>query len=147
VPVAAQLPVFREHNANQDDPSAVSTIFHFIGFFLTYLLHTSHATKNGSKMGLGITFVTVGIQMMTGKGYGEQETDANSDTGYMGNIDEGMQTAEELIGLSYVAIILGFVIMLHSCLEFFRVKRTEMVINATSSSQAADADTVNASVV
>ncbi|KAF9126076.1 hypothetical protein BGW39_006947 [Mortierella sp. 14UC] len=124
----------------------ISTSFQFVGFFLTYLLHTSHATKNGSKMGLGITFVTMGMHMMSGKS-DEQETEADSDTGYMGNIGDGMQKAKELMGLSYFVMILGFVIMLHSSLEFVRAKRAEMVINATSSSHAVEADTVNASVV
>ncbi|KAF9084763.1 hypothetical protein BGX29_002353 [Mortierella sp. GBA35] len=127
----------------------ISTSFQFVGFFLTYLLHTSHATKNGSKMGLGITFVTMGMQMMSGKGDG-QETDSDSDTGYMGNTDDGMQSAKELMGLSYIMMILGFGIMLQSSLEFVRAKRTEMVINATSSSsssQATEAEVVNTSVV
>lgn len=124
----------------------ISTSFQFVGFFLTYLLHTSHATKNGSKMGLGITFVSIGMQMMSGKG-DDQDTQEDSDTGYMGNTSDGMQSAQELMGLSYVMVILGFAIMLHSSLEFVRAKRTEMVINATSSSQAAEADTVNSSVV
>ncbi|KAG0260818.1 hypothetical protein BGZ95_004354 [Linnemannia exigua] len=124
----------------------ISTSFQFVGFFLTYLLHTSHATKNGSKMGLGITFVSMGAQMMSGKGDG-QDTDVDSDTGYMGNTGDGMQSAQEFMGLSYAVMILGFVIMLHSTLEFVRAKRTEMVINATSSTQAAEANNVNASVV
>ncbi|KAF9900556.1 hypothetical protein EC991_007179 [Linnemannia zychae] len=121
----------------------ISTSFQFVGFFLTYLLHTSHATKNGSKMGLGITFVTMGMQMMSGKG-DEEETDADSDTGYMGNTGDRIQAAKEFMGLSYFVMILGFVIMLHSSLEFLRAKRTEMVVNATSSPQA---DNTNVSVV
>ena len=39
----------------------VSMSFQFIGFFLTYLLHTTHAAKNGSRAGLGITLIQLGV--------------------------------------------------------------------------------------
>lgn len=35
----------------------VSMSFQFVGFLLTYLLHTSHAAKHGSRAGLGITLI------------------------------------------------------------------------------------------
>ncbi len=42
----------------------VSVAFQFVGFLLTYLLHTSHAAKNGSRAGLGITFFQFGYYML-----------------------------------------------------------------------------------
>lgn len=42
----------------------VSSSFQFVGFLLTYLLHTSHAAKQGSRAGLGITFITYGYTMI-----------------------------------------------------------------------------------
>ncbi|CAG8555774.1 1225_t:CDS:10 [Paraglomus occultum] len=41
----------------------VSMSFQFVGFLLTYLLHTSHAAKNGSRAGLGITLVQYGFYL------------------------------------------------------------------------------------
>lgn len=38
----------------------VSICFEFIGFVITYLLHTSHASKNGSQAGLGVTLFMFG---------------------------------------------------------------------------------------
>ncbi|GAA5832839.1 hypothetical protein JCM11251_000499, partial [Rhodosporidiobolus azoricus] len=38
----------------------VSMSFQFVGFLLTYLLHTTHAAKNGSRAGLGITLIQLG---------------------------------------------------------------------------------------
>jgi hypothetical protein len=35
----------------------VSCSFQFVGFLLTYLLHTTHAAKHGSRAGLGITLI------------------------------------------------------------------------------------------
>jgi hypothetical protein len=39
----------------------ISFFFQFIGFLLTYLLHTSHAAKYGSRAGLGLTLIQYGF--------------------------------------------------------------------------------------
>lgn len=39
----------------------VSYFFSFVGFLLTYLLHTSHAAKYGSRAGLGLTLIQYGF--------------------------------------------------------------------------------------
>ena len=38
----------------------ISIAFNFLGFVLTYLLHTTHAAKYGSRAGLGITLIQYG---------------------------------------------------------------------------------------
>lgn len=43
----------------------VCASFQFFGFLLTYILHTSHAAKQGSRFGLGITFLTFGYSMIS----------------------------------------------------------------------------------
>lgn len=119
----------------------ISMSFQFVGFFLTYLLHTSHSTKNGSKMGLGVTFISMGWQLMNGKsalGDDSDDEDYNNDTGYVspdplpsGKFAETMAESE---WLSFLLMALGGLIMVQSMYEFAKAKRTEMVINATSSS-------------
>ena len=42
----------------------VSSSFQFFGFLITYILHTSHAAKEGSRCGLGITFISLGLKTM-----------------------------------------------------------------------------------
>ncbi len=42
--------------------------FSLVGFLLTYLLHTTHAAKNGSRAGLGVTLVQYGFYMRAGRG-------------------------------------------------------------------------------
>lgn len=42
----------------------VSTSFQFIGFLITYILHTSHAAKQGSRFGLGLTFLGYAYSMI-----------------------------------------------------------------------------------
>ena len=52
----------------------VSISFQFVGFLLTYLLHTTHAAKLGSRAGLGITLIQYGFAMRgRGDGFGEQD--------------------------------------------------------------------------
>lgn len=41
----------------------VSLSFQFVGFLLTYVLHTSHAAKFGSRAGLGITLIQYGLYL------------------------------------------------------------------------------------
>ncbi|KAI5952880.1 hypothetical protein KGF54_003747 [Candida jiufengensis] len=42
----------------------VTIAFQFIGFILCYLLHTSHAAKQGSRMGLGINLIMYGWNIL-----------------------------------------------------------------------------------
>lgn len=39
----------------------ISYFFQFIGFLFTYLLHTTHAAKYGSRVGLGLTLIQFGF--------------------------------------------------------------------------------------
>lgn len=41
----------------------VSAAFQFVGFLLTYLLHTSHAAKHGARAGLGFTLFQYGFYL------------------------------------------------------------------------------------
>ncbi|KAG0249508.1 Nedd4 interacting protein [Mortierella polycephala] len=130
----------------------ISMSFQFVGFFLTYLLHTSHATKNGSKMGLGITFISMGTQVLSGKTDMDEQPDVidDTDTGYMGDVEQGLGSIKEYMWISYFMMFVGSAIILQSGYDFLRAKRTERVINATSptsASQDAEAEAVNDSVV
>ncbi|KLO15858.1 hypothetical protein SCHPADRAFT_995499 [Schizopora paradoxa] len=43
----------------------VSISFQFVGFLLTYLMHTTHAAKLGARAGLGLTLVQYGFALRT----------------------------------------------------------------------------------
>jgi hypothetical protein len=67
----------------------VSISFQFVGFLLTFLLHTTHAAKFGSRAGLGVTLIQYGFALRTrledisgGGGYGG--ADGNGSGGYSG---------------------------------------------------------------
>lgn len=67
----------------------VSISFQFVGFLLTFLLHTTHAAKFGSRAGLGVTLIQFGFALRTrmedasdGAGYGS--VDESNSAGYPG---------------------------------------------------------------
>lgn len=61
----------------------ISMSFQLIGFLLTYLLHTTHAAKNGSRAGLGITLVQYGFYMRSGASrFSSSPPDTGSDSSY-----------------------------------------------------------------
>lgn len=59
----------------------ISTFFQLAGFFLTYLLHTTHAAKNGSKAGLGLTLVQYGFYLKSSKDSDDSPGSSWSDNG------------------------------------------------------------------
>ncbi|GJJ71608.1 hypothetical protein EMPS_03958 [Entomortierella parvispora] len=125
----------------------ISMSFQFVGFFLTYLLHTSHATKNGSKTGLGLTFISMGFQMMTGsfRTQDGSEDEMDQDTGYVTPPTSGgaggssspaslssLRSIAEYTWLSYFMLTLGGLIVVQSLWEFARAKKAELRLIAAN---------------
>jgi hypothetical protein len=57
----------------------VSISFQFVGFLLTYLLHTTHAARLGSRAGLGVTLIQYGFALR-GKMDGSNGTEGDATT-------------------------------------------------------------------
>lgn len=55
----------------------ISFFFQFVGFLLTYLLHTSHAAKFGSRAGLGLTLIQYGFYSRGSIREGNTSTDGD----------------------------------------------------------------------
>jgi len=66
----------------------VSISFQFVGFLLTFLLHTTHAAKYGSRAGLGVTLIQYGFALRTKveipNGSGYDSTEGSNSEGYSG---------------------------------------------------------------
>ncbi|GBE79538.1 Metal homeostatis protein [Sparassis crispa] len=126
----------------------VSISFQFVGFLLTYLLHTTHAAKLGSRAGLGITLIQYGFAMRgrddpgeSGQGSWTGWKPAQGEPPYGGNVFgnttlSGTPTVPAdntplIIGdatsewLSFLLMTIGWFILLTSLLGFYRVKRWE----------------------
>ncbi|EMD00027.1 hypothetical protein BAUCODRAFT_145352 [Baudoinia panamericana UAMH 10762] len=128
----------------------ISMSFQLIGFLLTYLLHTTHAAKHGSRAGLGITLVQYGFQMRYAASRGADPgmpsapvdgvpDDPNAHdfasnqvaTGGPGSpVDAaaGLSTSD---WLAYVLMIVGWFILIRAVSDFMRARRQEQLVRSS----------------
>jgi hypothetical protein len=136
----------------------VSMLFQFLGFVITYLLHTSHAAKNGSQVGLGLTIINLAFASLPVKiGKNEIDTtlgriepldptiiDASVDSNIMLGTVDGYHSSLSAHGeyseknsdgllkgtplLAYFLFILGGFIILKAIYDYIKVKRLEYSI-------------------
>lgn len=119
----------------------ISMSFQLVGFILTYLLHTTHAAKNGSKAGLGVTLIQFGFYMRASPPSapvgGAPPSDAAPKDPNSINVPGGDGDSRSSSGigrtewLAYISMIVGWFILIRACSEFIRARRTEQVILAS----------------
>ncbi|KAI1485916.1 metal homeostatis protein bsd2 [Biscogniauxia mediterranea] len=125
----------------------ISMSFQLVGFLLTYLLHSTHAAKNGSRAGLGITLIQYGFYMkgtstgsdgMSGgpaDGYA-QPPDPNShdfDPNSVGtNGGDGAGSSLSDIASSdwvaYILMVVGWFILIRAVSDYIRARRHEQLV-------------------
>lgn len=123
----------------------ISMSFQLVGFLLTYLLHTTHAAKNGSRAGLGLTLVQYGFYMKGGSDSSGSEgggaeyvppPDPNSHNFDPNSVGEsggsggngaisGITTSE---WVSYILMIVGWFILIRAVSDFLRARRHEQLV-------------------
>jgi len=149
----------------------VSISFQFVGFLLTYLMHTTHAAKLGARAGLGLTLVQYGFALRTneeqsGGGMG-LETDLASTAPPAIPTFATAAEAENWFGahpnataladssadpstfmndvttewLAFLLMTIGWFILLNSLLGFWRIKRWERSILASHQAPPSSATT------
>lgn len=125
----------------------ISMSFLFPGFLLTYLLHTTHAAKNGSLAGLGLTLVQYGFYMRGGSSSNpdsadpgkfaggvpdpnSHEFDPNNPTsgGANGGSDGGSNGFASSDFISYGLMIIGWFILIRAVSGFLRARREEQLV-------------------
>jgi hypothetical protein len=127
----------------------ISMAFQLVGFVLTYLLHTTHAAKNGSLAGLGITLVQYGFQIKgsssSGSGnptdsspsdFGGAPADPNShnfdpnkvNTHHSSGGDNGGGSFSANEWLAYILMIIGWFILIRSISDYLRARRHEQLV-------------------
>lgn len=132
----------------------ISMSFQLVGFLLTYLLHTTHAAKNGSRAGLGITLVQFGFGFRSavlnpsngsndnpGQGFnGGVPSDPNlhdfdpdkvSTGGSAGTGGDSTPASSAITGSDWVAyglMIVGWFILIKSVSDFIRARRHEQLV-------------------
>ncbi|PFH52839.1 hypothetical protein AMATHDRAFT_1881 [Amanita thiersii Skay4041] len=131
----------------------VSISFQFVGFLLTYLLHTTHAARLGSRAGLGVTLIQYGFAFRSrmdvtegdANSWGDWKlqptptgapdgTSASRDISSTNTVDAqnaSMFADATAEWLSFFLMTIGWFILLTSILGFWRVKRWERGILAS----------------
>jgi len=139
----------------------ISISFQFVGFLLTYLLHTTHAARLGARAGLGVTLIQYGFALRSRGDNSEEDTGtswatwtnsrpnfatAAEATAYYNNAtaDGSLPTptltqeqANAIVAdatsewLSFFLMTIGWFILLTSVLGFWRVKRWERGVLAS----------------
>ncbi|TGJ84867.1 hypothetical protein E0Z10_g3937 [Xylaria hypoxylon] len=115
-----------------------------VGFLLTYLLHATHAAKNGSLAGLGISIIQYGFYFKpsaddgmgggSGDGYA-QPPDPNShdfdpnavSTGSDGD-GSGWAGVDSNEWWAYLLMIVGWFILIRSVSDYIRARRHEQLV-------------------
>ncbi|RVX74943.1 hypothetical protein B0A52_01220 [Exophiala mesophila] len=126
----------------------ISMSFQLVGFLLTYLLHTTHAAKHGSRAGLGLTLVQYGFYMSSADG-GSSDSgnpgqfadssppDPNSHnfdpktvdaTGGSGGTGSGIHGLTSSDWISYILMIVGWFILIRAVSDFLRARRHEALV-------------------
>lgn len=112
--------------------------FQLVGFLLTYLLHTTHAAKNGSRAGLGVTLIQYGFYL---KGSAEESVPGNGETvpndpdrhdwnSNEGGFDQGGSSGE-ISGqewMAYALMVVGWFMLIRSVGEYLRARRHEQLV-------------------
>jgi len=132
----------------------VSFGFQFVGFLLTFLLHTSHAAKYGSRAGLGLTLIQYGFTSRSGgTGFGSDTNDPDEVPEWSGLSPNAVPSAtpsettplpdndipDISVGgissrdwLSFLLMTLGWFLLLSSFIGFWRIKRWERGIRTST---------------
>ncbi|KAJ1801672.1 hypothetical protein LPJ59_000067 [Coemansia sp. RSA 2399] len=112
----------------------VSTAFQVVGYMLTFLLHSSHAAKDGSLAGLGITFMNFGFYIRTHLGQGVFDDDPR----HGGNPPHGgpndqydSDTPLDNAYFAYLLMIIGIVIFTKAVFDYVRARRLQTIIESS----------------
>lgn len=128
----------------------ISMSFQLIGFLLTYLLHTTHAAKHGSRAGLGITLIQYGFTFRSSPAdpvtgvpgdsndpAGTIPSDPNAHNFNPSDVAGEIAGMDETAGLgasdwiSYALMIVGWFILIRSVSQFIRARRQEMIVRGS----------------
>ena len=125
----------------------ISMSFQLIGFLLTYLLHTTHAAKHGSRTGLGITLIQYGFQMRYAAsvdpgsdsappggpvdGVPDDPNAHDFDPNNMGGGNVAGHGLSASDWISYTLMIVGWFILIRAVSDFTRARRQEALVRSS----------------
>ncbi|WBW74537.1 NEDD4 family-interacting protein-like protein [Schizosaccharomyces osmophilus] len=101
----------------------VSFIFPFVGFLVTYVLSATHSGRYGSQIGLTMTLLQRGYNMVVESGMLQNDGNDVSD-------DSDELPHQKLIGC--ILLITGWCFFLVDTINFIRIRRTKNAIQQTN---------------
>ncbi|KAJ8120745.1 hypothetical protein O1611_g10286 [Lasiodiplodia mahajangana] len=117
-----------------------------VGFLLTYLLHSTHAAKNGSLAGLGISIIQYGFYMKatpdddgmgsggSGDGYAQppdpnsHDFDPNAVSATSDSDGSGWAGIDSSEWIAYLLMIVGWFILIRAVSDYIRARRHEQLV-------------------
>ncbi|KAI9477554.1 hypothetical protein LPJ78_000007 [Coemansia sp. RSA 989] len=108
----------------------VSTAFQIVGYMLTFLLHTSHAARNGSLAGLGITFMNFGFYIRTHLGQPLEIPDDHKGPMHQ-DPDYDTDTPLDNKYFAYLLLVIGAGIFIKAVFDYIRVRRLQTIIESS----------------
>jgi hypothetical protein len=115
----------------------VSVSFQFVGFLLTYVLHTTHAAKFGSRAGLGATFLQYGFMLRSPPAV-QDNSGLDEDTrGSRGSLREVL--GEHTDYAAYACLAFGWLLLIKSTADYLKVRRMEACVRETSTADGSQA--------
>lgn len=123
----------------------ISMSFQLVGFLLTYLLHSTHAAKNGSRAGLGITLIQYGFYMKGSSansgGMGGAPTDGYAQPPDPNSHDfdpnavstsngEGSSLSDLASSewVAYLLMIVGWFILIRAVSDYIKARKHEQLV-------------------
>lgn len=122
----------------------ISWSFQIPGFLLTYLLHSTHAAKNGSRLGLGITLIQFGFGLKLSSSAPGPSGDMQGPDGYSspqdpnahdfdpsdveGGDDDAPDTITGSEWLMYVLMVVGWYILIRALGDYMEARRHERLV-------------------
>ena len=124
----------------------VSMAFQLVGFLLTYLLHTTHAAKNGSRVGLGITLINYGFNIRSISASQAKSPDSfyqqpahpdDHDFDPSSAASTAVEAMTQSSGqpharagewFSYLLMIVGWIVLIKAVTDFVKARRHEQLI-------------------
>ncbi|KAJ2712465.1 hypothetical protein H4R19_002737 [Coemansia spiralis] len=108
----------------------VSAAFQVVGYMLTFLLHSSHAARNGSLAGLGITFMNFGFYIRAHLG----SAPLGGRPGGDGPQDPGQYDGDsplDNVYFAYLLMLVGAGIIVKGIFDYIRVRRLQTIIESS----------------
>ncbi|KAI9471009.1 MAG: metal homeostatis protein bsd2 [Benjaminiella poitrasii] len=107
----------------------VSASFQLVGFMLTYLLHTTHAAKDGARAGLGISLIQYGFYVRS-RGTLDEDFDYDGE----GHETVGQDAAQADL-VAYIMMFIGWFIILRAVSDYMRARKMEKIITSEPTSE------------